>query len=82
MGAIFKLCWCPRYLSIYTFASIPVSQKAIVATALTLLLLTIPIDPHNCRPIVGPIAYSMAYYPGYKKELNGMQTGRSKTLQA
>ena len=67
-----------------------------MATALTLVLLTIlSIDPeaellcpaigidlHNCRPIVGPIAYSIGYYPGYKKELNGTQTGRSKTLQA
>ena len=67
----------------------------IVSTALTLiLLLTIPIDPeaellcpaisidpHSCRPIVDPIiAYSIGYYPGYKKELNGSQTGRSKTL--
>ena len=54
-----------------------------MATALTLVLLTIlSIDPeaellcpaigidlHNCRPIVGPIAYSIGYYPGYKKEL-------------
>ena len=23
--------------------------------------------PHNCRPIVGPIAYSIEYCPGYKK---------------
>ena len=41
----------------------------------------IGIDPHNCRPIVGPVAYSIGYYPGYE-ELNGTQTGRSKTLQA
>ena len=68
-----------------------------MATALTLLLLTIPssidpeaellcpaisIDPHNCRPIVGPIACSIGYYPGYKRELYGTQTVRSKTLQA
>ena len=36
------------------------------------------IDLHSCRPIVGPIAYSTGYYPGYKKELDGSQTGRSK----
>ena len=42
----------------------------------------IGIDAHNCQPIVVPIAYSIGYYPGYKKELNGTQTGRSKTLQA
>ena len=64
-----------------------------MATALTLLLLPIPIDrprsrgnvcpaignkPHNCRPIVGPIAYSVGYHTGYRKELSGTQTGRSK----
>ena len=32
--------------------------------------------------IVGSITYWMGYYRGYKKELNGTQTGRSKTLQA
>ena len=67
-----------------------------MATALTLLLLAVPIDrprsraivprdsidPHNSRPVVGPIAYSIGYFLGYKKELNGTQTGRSKTLQA
>ena len=40
------------------------------------------IDPHSCRPIVGAIAYSIGYYPGYKKDLDGSQTGRSKALQA
>ena len=39
-----------------------------------LLCPAIGIDPQNRRPIVVPIAY--------KKELNGTETGRSKTLQA
>ena len=37
----------------------------------------IGIDPHNCRPFVGPIAYSVGYDPGYEKELSGTQAGRS-----
>ena len=27
---------------------------------------------------MGPITYSIGFYPGYKKELSGTQTGRSK----
>ena len=42
----------------------------------------IGIDPHSCRPIVGPIAYPIGYYPGYKEGLDGSQTDRSKALQA
>ena len=38
----------------------------------------IGIDPHNSRPIVGPTAYSVGYYPGYNKERSGTEEGRSK----
>ena len=53
-----------------------------IDTEAELLWPAIGIDPRSCRPIVGPKAYSTGYYPGYKKEPNGTQTGRSKTLQA
>ena len=96
LGVIFKLCWCPTYPSISIFGSISVAQQAIVATThpycclqylsmdpkAELLCPAIAIDPQNCRPIVGPIGYSTGHYPRCKKELNGTQTGRSKTLQA
>ena len=46
-----------------------------------LLYPAIGIDTQNCRPIIGPIAYSIGYYPECKKELNDTQTSRSKILQ-
>ena len=61
-------CCCLQYLSIDPEAE--------------LLCPVIDIDPHICRPIVGPIAYSIGYYPGHKEELDGSQTGRSTALQA
>ena len=55
LGVNFELCWGPRHLSIYTFASISVAQQAIVATAPTLLFPTIPTyrqtpKPSDCAP--------------------------------
>ena len=70
-----RLLWpLPQHYCCLQYLSIDPEAK--------LLCPAIGIDPHNCRYIFGPIAYSIGYYSGYEKELNVTQTGRSKTLQA
>ena len=59
------LFWCSRYMSIYTFVSISAAQQAIMATALTPLLLTIRIDRPRSQAIVPLDRYWSSWLPTY-----------------